>query len=76
MDEALRTILRRMPKAELHMHIEGSLEPEHIVALAKRNNVTLNFSSIESLRDSKFEAISANLSFLLIMILPPAGSIT
>lgn len=50
MEEFLRAVLHQMPKAELHMHIEGSLEPEQIFLLAKRNRVTLNFSSIEALR--------------------------
>ena len=50
MDQALRNIVQQMPKAELHIHIEGSLEPELIVALAKRNNVTLEFASVEALR--------------------------
>ncbi len=50
MDHVLRNILRHMPKAELHMHIEGSLEPELIFALAKRNNVPLDFPSIDALR--------------------------
>lgn len=39
-----------LPKAELHIHIEGSLEPELMMALAARNKVALRFDSIESLR--------------------------
>lgn len=50
MDDALRNLLKRMPKAELHMHIEGSLEPELIFALAERNGVKLNYPSVEALR--------------------------
>jgi len=38
------------PKAELHIHIEGSLEPEMIFELAKRNHVSLAYDSVQSLK--------------------------
>ena len=39
-----------LPKAELHLHIEGSLEPELMFELAKRNGITLPFGSVEEVR--------------------------
>ncbi len=39
-----------MPKAELHLHIEGTLEPEMMLALARRNNVTLPHADVEAIR--------------------------
>lgn len=50
MNTALIAVVKNMPKAELHIHIEGSLEPELIFALAQRNGVVLNYPSIEALR--------------------------
>ena len=46
----IETLIKRLPKCELHIHIEGSLEPELMFALAQRNNVKLPYNSIEAVR--------------------------
>jgi adenosine deaminase len=48
--ERLPELLAAMPKAELHIHIEGSLEPELIFSLAQRNGVALPYASVDELR--------------------------
>ncbi|PQO94758.1 adenosine deaminase [Massilia phosphatilytica] len=52
LNEQLRHMLQAMPKAELHIHIEGSLEPELIFELAQRNRVALPYASVEALRQA------------------------
>ena len=45
-------LIQKLPKAELHLHIEGTFEPELMFALAKRNNIKLPYASVEALRST------------------------
>ena len=49
---SLHKIISGIPKAELHLHIEGTLEPEMMFNLAEKNNVSLPFSSIQEIKDA------------------------
>lgn len=48
--QELKAFAKRLPKAELHMHVEGSLEPEMMFALARRNKISIPFRSVEDVR--------------------------
>ena len=50
MDLSGEALIARLPKAELHMHIEGSIEPEMVLAFAERNGIDFPYKSIEALR--------------------------
>jgi adenosine deaminase len=48
----MKDLIARLPKAELHLHIEGSFEPELLFKIAQRNRVELPFASVEDLRNA------------------------
>jgi adenosine deaminase len=48
----LLDFIRKLPKAELHLHIEGTLEPELMFQLAARNALKLRFPSVEAVREA------------------------
>jgi len=45
MDTAMHDFIQQLPKAELHVHLEGTLEPEHIFSLAQRNGIELEYET-------------------------------
>ena len=47
-----KELIRALPKAELHIHIEGSLEPEMMFELSKRNGVELPYEDVDSIRSA------------------------
>ena len=50
--ENLVKYIERLPKAELHLHIEGTFEPEMMFKIAARNHIPLKYSSVEELREA------------------------
>ena len=48
----LLNLIQKLPKAELHLHIEGTLEPELMMSLAQRNGIELPYSSVDEIREA------------------------
>ncbi len=42
--------IKRLPKAELHLHIEGSFEPELMFKLAQKNKIEIPYKTVEALK--------------------------
>lgn len=55
--------IRQLPKAELHVHIEGTLEPELLFTLAARNQIALDYDSVDALRSAyQFDSLQSFLN--------------
>jgi adenosine deaminase len=52
MDENLKRYIESIPKAELHVHIEGTFEPELMFEMATRNSIALRYGSVEEVRNA------------------------
>ncbi|HEX4647895.1 MAG TPA: adenosine deaminase [Steroidobacteraceae bacterium] len=48
----VESFIRAVPKAELHLHIEGTLEPEMVLELARKHRISLRHGSVEALREA------------------------
>ena len=48
----LEAFIKGLPKAELHLHIEGSFEPELMFEIAQRNNINIRFNSVEEVKEA------------------------
>ena len=61
----MKNFIQKLPKAELHLHIEGSFEPELMFALAQRNQIDIPYKTIEEVKEAyKFSCLQ---DFLNIM---------
>ena len=52
MSNQIIEFIKQVSKAELHLHIEGTLEPEHMFELAKRNNVSIPYNNVEEVKSA------------------------
>ena len=48
----MKSLIQNLPKAELHLHIEGTLEPELMFRLAKKNHIAIPYTSIEEVKEA------------------------
>jgi adenine deaminase len=51
-DPALLNWIKQLPKAELHLHIEGSFEPELMFEIAQRNNIQMSYHNVDEIREA------------------------
>lgn len=54
LDSSLVDFIKQLPKAELHIHIEGTLEADMMMQFAARNNVSLPYANVEEARAARW----------------------
>lgn len=48
----MKTFIQNLPKAELHLHIEGSFEPELMFQIAQRNQIEIPYKSVDEVKEA------------------------
>ena len=48
-NNSIKEFIEGMPKAELHLHIEGTFEPELMFEIARRNNIRIKYAKVDEL---------------------------
>ena len=58
----MKKLIQTLPKAELHLHIEGSLEPELMFKLAQKNNIEIPYKSVEEVLNDISDFLTTNIN--------------
>ncbi len=62
----MKDLIQKLPKAELHLHIEGTLEPELMFRLAKKNDVEIPYKSVKEIKNAySFTSLQSFFRYLL-----------
>ena len=54
MNQSCLQFIKNLPKAELHVHLEGTLEPEHFLQIAKRNNIQISYETVDQVKSELY----------------------
>lgn len=71
-DNVIKNFIKKLPKAELHVHLEGTMEPEQLMVFAKRNNIKLPYKSLDDIKKAykftDFESFSKSYNLATLVL--------